>query len=146
MNLTPENRKKLTKWLIGIAAACILIFLGLQNISAVADAFGWLIGIAMPLLVGWGIAIIVNVPMRFLENHLWRKSKKPFLIKIRRPVALILSLVFILGVLAGVVIVVLPTLIDTITVFVESAIEIVGKLNSENKEDIAALPFGELLL
>ena len=77
MNLTPENRKKLTKWLIGIAAACILIFLGLQNISAVADAFGWLIGIAMPLLVGWGIAIIVNVPMRFLENHLWRKSKKP---------------------------------------------------------------------
>ena len=146
MNLTPENRKKLTKWLIGIAAACILIFLGLQNISAVADAFGWLIGIAMPLLVGWAIAIIVNVPMRFLENHLWRKSKKPFLIKIRRPVALILSLVFILGVLAGVVIVVLPTLIDTITVFVESAIEIVGKLNSENKDDIAALPFGELLL
>lgn len=146
MNLTPENRKKLTKWLIGIAAACILIFLGLQNISAVADALGWLIGIAMPLLVGWGIAIIVNVPMRFLETHLWSKSKKPFLTKIRRPVALILSLVFILGVLAGVVIVVLPTLIDTITVFVESAIEIVGKLNSENKEDIAALPFGELLL
>ena len=97
MNLTPENRKKLTKWLIGIAAACILIFLGVQNISAVAGAFKWLLGIAMPLLVGWAIAIIINVPMRFLETHLWRKSKKPFLIKIRRPVALVLSLVFIIG-------------------------------------------------
>lgn len=146
MNLTPENRKKLTKWLIGIAAACILIFLGLQNISAVADAFGWLLGISMPLLVGWALAIIINVPMRFLETHLWIKSKKPILSKLRRPVALILSLVFIIGVLAGVIVVVLPTLIETVTVFVESAIEIVGKLNSENKEDIASLPFGELLL
>lgn len=146
MNLTPENRKKLTKWLIGIAAACILIFLGVQNISAVAGAFKWLLGIAMPLLVGWAIAIIINVPMRFLETHLWKRSTKPLLCKIRRPVALVLSLVFIIGVFAGVVILVLPTLIDTATIFVESAIEIVGKLNSENKDDIAALPFGELLL
>ena len=146
MNLTPENRKKLTRWLIGLATACILIFLGVQNITAVAGAFKWLLGISMPLLVGWAIAIIVNVPMRFLETHLWKKSKKPFICKIRRPVALILSLIFIIGVFSSVVIGVLPTLVDTLTVFVESAMEIVGKLNSENKDDIAALPFGELLL
>ena len=146
MNLNPESRKKLGKWLIGIASICILIFLGVSNFSSVRAAIAKLLVIAMPLLVGWAIAIIVNVPMRYLETHLWRKSKKSFICKIRRPVALILSIVIIIGVLAGVVIVVLPTLIDTLVVFVESAIEIVGKLNSENKQDIAALPFGELLI
>ena len=146
MNLNPENRRKLGKWLIGIASICILIFLGVSNFSSVRAAIAKLLVIAMPLLVGWAIAIIVNVPMRYLETHLWRRSKKSFICKIRRPVALILSLVFIIGILAGVVIVVLPTLIDTLVIFVESAIEIVGKLNSENKEDIAALPFGDLLL
>ena len=146
MNLNPEGRRKLGKWLIGIASICILIFLGVANFSSVRAAIAKLLVIAMPLLVGWAIAIIVNVPMRYLETHLWRRSKRRFVCKIRRPVALILSLVFIIGVLAGVVIVVLPTLIDTLVVFVESAIEIVGKLNSENKQDIAALPFGELLI
>ena len=146
MNLNPENRRKLGKWLIGIVSICILIFLGVANLSSVKSALSKCLVVAMPLLVGWAIAIIVNVPMRYLETHLWRRSKKSFICKIRRPVALILSLVFIIGILAGVVIVVLPTLIDTIAIFVESAIEIVGKLNSENKEDIAALPFGELLL
>ena len=146
MNLNLENRRKLGKWLIGIVSICILIFLGVANLSSVKSALSKCLVVAMPLLVGWAIAIIVNVPMRYLETHLWRRSKKSFICKIRRPVALILSLVFIIGILAGVVIVVLPTLIDTIAIFVESAIEIVGKLNSENKEDIAALPFGELLL
>ena len=146
MNLNPENRRKLGKWLIGIVSICILIFLGVANLSSVKSALSKCLVVAMPLLVGWAIAIIVNVPMRYLETHLWRRSKKSFICKIRRPVALILSLVFIIGILAGVVIVVLPTLIDTIAIFVESAIEIVGKLNSENEQDIAALPFGELLL
>lgn len=146
MNLNLESRRKLGKWLIGIASICILIFLGVANLSSVRSALSQCLVIAMPLLVGWAIAIIVNVPMRYLENHLFKRSKKNFIRKIRRPVALILSLVFIIGVLAGVVIVVLPTLIDTLAIFVESAIEIVGKLNSENEQDIAALPFGELLL
>ena len=146
MNLNLENRRKIGRWIIGIASICILIFLGVANLSSVRSALEGCLVIAMPLLVGWAIAIIVNVPMRYLETHLWRRSKNSFMCKIRRPVALILSLVFIIGVLAGVVIIVLPTLIDTLTIFVESAMEIVGKLTSENKEDIAALPFGELLL
>lgn len=141
-----ENKKKLAAWIIGIVAVCILIFLGARHIDAVADAFSRCAKIVMPLLIGCAIAVIVNVPMGFLETHLWVKSKRPFLIKLRRAVAFVLSLVLIVGIFAGIIIIILPTLIDTITVIVQSAMKIVERINSISKEEIEALPFGELLL
>ena len=92
MNMIPENKKKLTKWLIGIVAACILIFLGVQNIDAVAGVLSWIVGIAMPLIIGCAIAVMLNVPLRVLEEHLWKKSKNPFMCKARKPIAFLISL------------------------------------------------------
>lgn len=78
MDITPEKKKKLTKWIIGIAAACIVIYLGLQNMGTVAGALSWCIGLIRPLVLGVAIAVILNVPMRSMESHLWKKTKKPF--------------------------------------------------------------------
>ena len=38
MELTAEKRKKLTFWIVVVVAACILIFLGVQNIGVVYKA------------------------------------------------------------------------------------------------------------
>lgn len=146
MNLTPENKKKFTKWIIGIAAACILIYLGVQNIGVLANALDWVGGVVMPLTVGFAMAVVLNVPIRFLEVHLWKNTKKPFLVKARRPVAFILSLLFILGILVGAVVVILPTLVDTVTVLIQSAIDMIDRFNSMSDAEISELPFGELLL
>ena len=64
--MTPERKKKITLWIISVAAACILIFLGVQNISAVADAVGWCFSLVSSLLVGVAFALVINVPMSFL--------------------------------------------------------------------------------
>lgn len=141
-----ENKKKLAAWIIGIVAVCILLFLGVRHIGAVTDAISACADIVMPLLIGCAIAVIVNVPMGFLETHLWAKSKRPFLVKLRRVVAFALSLILIIGIFAGIIVIVLPTLIDTVTVIVQSAMKIVERINSISKEEIEALPFGELLL
>ena len=146
MNISPERKRKITKWLIGIATACILIFLGVQNIGAVAHALRWCAGVIMPLIIGCAIALIVNVPMSFFERHLWKKSNKKLLCRLRRPIAFVLALVLVLGILIGVVAIVLPSLIETINVIVELAINLVNKLNSMNKEELADLPFSELLM
>ncbi len=146
MNITPERKKKLTRWLIGVTAVCILIFLGVQNIGAVAGAFARCIGILMPLIVGCAIALIVNVPMDFLEKKLWRKNENELLSAARRPVAFILSFAFIIGIFVGVISIVLPTLIETVSVIVRSVIEQVNRLNGMTDAEIAALPFGELIL
>lgn len=141
-----ENKKKLAAWIIGIVAVCILLFLGVRHIDAVADAFSWCVKIVMPLLIGCAIAIIINVPMGFLETHLWAKSKKPFLVKLRRAVAFVLSLVLILGIFAGIIVIILPTLVDTVSVIIQSAIKIVDRINSISEEEIKELPFGQLIL
>ena len=146
MNMTPERKKKLTRWLIGVAAVCILIFLGVQNIGAVAGAFSWCIGILMPLIIGCAIALIVNVPMDFLEKKLWKNSKNEFLSAARRPVAFLISFAFIIGLFVGVIAIVLPTLIETVTVIVKSVIEQVNRINSMSDAEIAALPLGKFIL
>ncbi len=146
MDMSPEKKKKITKWVIGVVAACIVIFLCLQNIAVIANAFSWCVGITLPLMLGCAIALIVNVPMRFFEAHLWAESKKEFMCKARRPVAFILSLVFVIGILAGVVAVVIPELVDTITVIVQYAVKLVSELNAMDETELAEMPFGRVLM
>ena len=141
-----EDKKKLAKWIIGIAVVCILIFLGVRYIGPVSDAVMWCVDILMPLLIGCSIAVILNVPMSFLETHLWVKSKNKFLCSLRRVVAFVLSIVIILGIAVGIVVVVLPTLVETVSIIIDTAVAIVNRINSISSEEISEWPFGEILL
>ena len=146
MEFTPEKKKKLTRWLIGIATACILIFLGVQNIDVIAGAVSWVTGLIMPLILGFAFALILNVPMRFFEAHLWPKTKKKFLGKLRRPLSFIISLVLIIGILVGVVWLVIPELVAAIKVIVQGVIDLVNKLSSMSEAELAELPLGSVLI
>ena len=146
MDFVPENNKRLTKWLIGIIAACILIYLGVQNIGSVASAVSWVMGLVMPLLIGCAIALILNVPMQFFERHFFPHAWKPFWNKIRRPLAFIVSLVLILGIVAGVIWLVIPELVNAVKMIVQETVKFVNQLSAMSEEEIAALPFGNLLL
>ena len=100
----------------------------------------------MPLLLGFAFALILNVPMRFFESHLWSKTKKPLLCKLRRPLSFLISLVLIIGILTGVIRLVIPELIEAIKVIVQSIINFVNKLSSMDETELAELPFGSVLL
>ncbi len=146
MEFTPEKRKKLTRWLIGIATACIMIFLSVQNIGVVTNALSWFAGLIMPLIIGTAIALILNVPMRFFESHIWNKTKNPVLQKLRRPLSFIISLVLIIGILVGVIWLVIPELVDAIKLIVQGVIDLVNKLSAMSESELAELPFGSVLL
>ena len=146
MDINTENRKKLTKWILGIATACILIYLGVQNIDFVGNAVSWCVKVIMPLILGMFFALILNVPVRFFERHLFRKSKKAIAEKLRRPIALVLALVLIIGAFAGIIVLVIPELISAVKIIIQGATEILGKIGDEEAESlIGKLPFGELL-
>ena len=70
--------KQYSKWIIGIGAILILLFLGVANLSSVTDALKWFAGLFTPLTIGFFVALILNVPMRFFESHLWPKRKRNF--------------------------------------------------------------------
>ena len=141
-----KTRKELTKWAVGTVAACILIFLGVRYISAIAIAVEWLYNLVKPLLIGTLLAMILSVPLDFIEKHLFRKKPTPRKEKARRPVAILLSLLFVIGIFVGIAVLVIPELTGAISIVVTSitgAMEQLAVLDSST--DLSQFPFAEQL-
>lgn len=142
----PKTRKQLTKWAVGTVAACILIFLGIRYVSAIAIAVQWLYDLVEPLLMGTILAMVLNVPLAFIEKHLFRKNPTPKKEKARRPLAILLALVLVIGVFVGIAVLVIPELTGAVSIVISS---VTGALDQmavlESSEDFAQLPFAPWL-
>ena len=109
MELNKENMKKI-RWLIAFA---VLLYLGVQNLNIVISTAKVFLGFLFPFIIGFGIAFILNVPMKFIEHHLFGKvlkQKKKAAQKLSRPVSLVLAICFVLCVFVIVMLVVVPEL------------------------------------
>lgn len=98
------NRDQLKQRLLVVCGG-VAFFCALQNLPAVAGALRWALGILSPFLVGGAIAFILNVPMRAIEACLPKGTRWKSL---RRPLALILTLAAMTGVVTLAVCVVSP--------------------------------------
>ncbi len=146
MDLTPDMKKKWIRRVTTLILICILIFLGIKNIDTVSQIVLWCLNLALPLVIGVAIALIIDVPMRFLETYLWKNAANRFLSALRRPIAFILSLLLIIGGLAGIVMVIIPELIESIKIIVLGVIDLVGKIDAMTPEELAEVPFANLIL
>lgn len=146
MDLSKENRKKLALWIIGIIAVCSLIFLGVQNIGTVAGAVKWVMKLLSPFVIGCGIALVLDVPLQFFERHLFTKTKKKFLLSIKRPLCFGISIFVILVIIFGVIMLVIPELVEAVKVIVGIVTDFVNRLLAMSEEELLQLPFGEYLL
>lgn len=103
-----ENKKTLRN-IVGIAAFCILLYWGLQNLNDVAHFVGTINSLLTPFFLGGAMAFIFNVPMRAIERHIPKKMEK-----VRRPMSLTLTLLAVVGVLMVVFLLVVPQLQETV--------------------------------
>lgn len=110
MNLDKENMKKIA--LLITYTVCLLV--GLFNLHIVLNLFNFILSISFPFLLGAGIAFVMNVPMRFLEEKVMKNFKMDN--KIKRPLALLLSIVLILTVIFFAFTVIIPQLIETLKI------------------------------
>lgn len=97
-----------------IGFAIVLMFL-LNNIKSVVNILGYLFGILSPLVLGFAIAFVLNVPLRFLESRLF-KSRNKLVQKIKRPASIALSLIIIAAIIAAVLLLVIPEVVKTVQV------------------------------
>lgn len=121
------NKKTIIK-ITGILSFCIILYCALQNMSAVKSGISTVMGYASPFIVGGALAFMINVPMRFIERHLFAKSRK--FDKLRRPCALVLTLLIIAAVIALVCIAVIPQIADTVKVLAASMPGYMDKANA----------------
>lgn len=138
-----DKRKLISKWLVGIFTACILIYLGAGHMSTIGKALAWLFNLVFPLFLGSIFALVLNVPMRPIEKHLFRKKKSIKFQKARRPLAILLSVLLILGIFLGIAFLVIPELINAIGVVVANINSGMDQLAIMDKNlDWSQIPYG----
>ncbi len=125
MELNKENMRKI-RWLIAFA---VLLYLGVQNLAVVLKYVKLLWGLLLPFVLGGAMAFVLNVPMSFIERHLFGKVREKnnkagkAASKLARPVSLVLSIVFVILLILIVVLVVAPELGTTLVSVVKKVEE-----------------------
>ena len=107
-----EWNKQNIKGLLLVVCGGVAFYCALQNLDVVWGAVRALLGILAPFLLGGALAFVLNVPMRAIERHLLQNSRRGA--KLRRPLAMVLTLLAVLGVLALASLVIGPGIADAV--------------------------------
>ena len=91
-----------------------LILFALLHIETVVNGIGILFEILKPFIVGAMIAFILNIPMKGIEDRLligWSGKKRQ---NFKRPVSLIMSILFVAAVITLIIVAIVPQVKNTI--------------------------------
>lgn len=111
-----EETKKIVIKLGLISFTVILLAIAL-NFGSVYHAVLGFMSVFTPLFVGIVLAFVLNVPMKFLEKKL---LKSPKCKKFRRPLAIVLTLIFVFGLISLIIALIVPQLTKTVTGIVQA--------------------------
>jgi len=106
------DKKTLKNIFIGVAA-CIVLYWILHETERVKSVFSVISGIFAPFAIGAGLAFIINVPMRSIENRFVRIKNDG----LRRALAILLTFLSVALVLALVFYLLIPQIVDTAQTF-----------------------------
>lgn len=112
------EKKTLRNIFLGVAL-CIILYWLLHETERVRAVFAVVSDVVFPFVLGAGLAFILNVPMRGIEGLL-KGIKKP---GIRRVLAVLLTFVAVLLVLAVVFLLLIPQIGDTVESLVPKLVE-----------------------
>ena len=100
----------------------VLIFTAFQNFDTTLSVIGSIFRVFSPIISALAVAFVLNVLLNVLENKVfafWDKTKKPTLLKLKRPVCLALTYIIALGFVAVLILVIIPDIAQTITYLAE---------------------------
>lgn len=140
MELNDRNIKKIKELILFTAILVVCLW----KYDVVIDIAVFIMHVLWPFIIGGGIAFVLNVPMNFIQRHLFpeeKVEKSKMLKKLARPVSMILVLLSVIGVVVIVMFILLPQLGNTfanlgksIQAFIPQLQEWAEKLFHDNKE------------
>lgn len=101
---------------IGVSA--FALYLCITYWPSVGAFISKLLGAASPLLIGFSIAYVINIVMTRYEKIFFSKAKKPFVIKMQRPVCIALAFITLAAIIALVVGLVVPQLVSAVQLII----------------------------
>ena len=121
-----SKRQRIVLYLVLIGGLALLVC----YFDEILAFFGQVGGVSLPLVLGCGIAYVLNIIMSAMERHYFTKKDAPWVAKTRRPVCLAASIFVVLGIIFLLIRVVAPELLNAvlllgegIPVYVEKGIE-----------------------
>lgn len=118
MDLSKKNIKKI----LAIITFGIVLFTISQNLSSVGLFFKSILAICAPLIIGFCLAFILNIPMNVLEDKAFKRmktSKKKIVNKLLRPLSLISTVILTIGFIVLLLFIIIPKLHESIMLIIE---------------------------
>lgn len=114
-----ENPKIKSYFLL--ATYVVVLAYILLNITNMYTVFGYIFSILSPILIGIALAFMLNIPMKFFENRVLKSldsSKKTFAKKLKRPLAILITLFIVFGIILTLIFFVVPQLSHSISTLI----------------------------
>ena len=108
-----ELNKKNIKRILLLVACSIILYWALNNLSTLGKLLGSFFSLFSPLLIGAGIAYVMNLLLKAIER-LWdmalKKAPEPWRAKLKRPICLTATILLFLGIIFAIFFILIPRL------------------------------------
>ena len=134
------------KTILAFVAGGFLLYLGIHYWPSIGNFLIGLFSAALPLVIGFLIAYIVNIVMSTYERILFGKATKKWLLAIKRPLCMFAAYLSFFAVVALVIGLIIPQLVECIRLLVgmipsaiDKTIDFFDKYHLLSEEVLAAL-------
>ena len=108
-----ELNKKNIKRILLLVACSIILYWALNNLSTLGKLLGSFFSLFSPLLIGAGIAYVMNLLLKAIER-LWdmalKKAPELWRMKLKRPICLTATMLLFLGIIFAIFFILIPRL------------------------------------
>ena len=108
-----ELNKKNIKRILLLVACAIILYWALNNLSTLGKLLGSFFSLFSPLLIGAGIAYVMNLLLKAIER-LWdmalKKAPELWRVKLKRPICLTATILLFLGIIFAIFFILIPRL------------------------------------
>ena len=116
------SKKKFKQIMLLILFAVAVLFI-VNNISVIWKWFGTFVTVAMPFIIGFCIAYIINKPYVFFSDKMLAKmdkSKIGFIKNTKKPLSMFLAYVLVFGIVAFLIGIIIPQLVESFDTLVKN--------------------------
>lgn len=136
----PQEDKRKIKIGIAVAAFAIVFYLSIQNFSKVLDLIGFVMNLFSAFIIGLCVAFVLNLFMTFFEKRVLSHingRKHPRFARMKRPIAIIVTVIVVLTIIGGLFAFIIPQLADSVKTLIANVPEYIKSLENFANETLS---------
>lgn len=119
----PKLVKKLTRKILYIITFTVLLIFALFNLDRVWGIIQFIFALITPLLLGIGVAFVLNVLVKLFEERIFKpldKYQNRIWAKLKRPVSIVISFVLLVAILTFIILFIIPEIAESVRVLTDT--------------------------